>query len=444
MAFFCVSAFALCAAGVVTVASSSAVASGSTNFPAGKECPANPTPAFVPEHDISMLQIMQKHISGASRLATNRTNPPGTLANLGDLAVPFHLFTAQCSHNTYALGNQVYSSNPLVNPSASKSVSAASMSLAMRLGYRCIELDVWPRRDKKPWASVTGGAWEGPRGAPNMDFSRMKVTHRGEGTVPGTFGTLGGGKDTLNNVDLTLFIKDLLEWLEADEIPPASADQPKLPLIISIENHAAGLEDEGYLLEKFKWLNLNSRTGDEAIRIVPPAEFKVDTTMQELAATGGVRKIILKGGVTEGSDFAGIIAMKKVGSPGGAYTSKSEPMPAKTAKLTKLVKEKILVRTYPSGLSMRSQNYNPATIFATGVQMVCLNLQGDCKDSSKVCMSTSRGQCQCGREFSASLETMFARLGYDGYINYKEKSPAIVSAAVSADADAAAVSARSF
>ena len=57
---------------------------------------------------------------------------------------PFAAFSAQCSHNTYTTGRQ--SGCPLRPMLTAHGTDPAAMKTALRLGYRCIEIDVHPRR----------------------------------------------------------------------------------------------------------------------------------------------------------------------------------------------------------------------------------------------------------------------------------------------------------
>lgn len=438
---------------IVPLSAIVALAGGSASCPQqpGQVCPAHrgtPIAASIPGDWTSMLQIgvQSQRTVGAMQPGTNHTHgaPPGTLANLDiegmpgkGMDLPFAIYSVQCSHNTYLLSTQKQAKNK-------PSTFASSMSLSLGLGYRCIELDVWPRKKKKKQSDVTGGAWTGPPGVSDPAMpSRMKVTHHMM-------------VDLTNNVDPTKFIQNILQWLEADEMAtPASTDNPKLPLIISVENHAADTDDEDYLLEVFSWFNHNSVTGEEASRIVKPTEFKAPTatspgvTLKELAARGveagtSFRRIILKSGIKSGSvsKFADLVAMKKFGKDSPGYGSKSIEMGSMTdseditsgelAKIESKKAEGALIRTYPHKTAMWSENYDPKGAFEKGAQMVCVNLQGTCPTGTDVCKSVSPGQkggddCPCKREFADSIEQMFGKLGYDGYINYQAQGAKVDS-----------------
>lgn len=361
---------------------------------------------------------------------------------------PMIEYTTQCSHNTYATGVQG-------TTKVTTSVDVKSMPLSLSLGYRCIEIDVWPRKGgPKDWAKVEGGFWPGPAGGPAGDtpaHSLMKVTHH-EHAV--------SGKDVLNNLDLTIFIQAILDWLERDEqAHPASEHAPKMPIVISIENRANDKATnpkkipipvlENYLHHIFSWLDFNT-AGSVNRRIVREGEFGgKDGKIGVAVAKTGPRKIVLKSklySAPDDSQLHDIIAMKDLSDDRfghGDLRSKSIDMDlcgvgtAKQDKISTYVDEGAMVRTFPNGLAIKSGNYDPSGAFAKRANMICVNFQGQCATSyvpmananrEGKCTNVARGKihgesCTCKRDVSASLENLFLKHGYDGYINYNVVKP---------------------
>lgn len=300
----------------------------------------------------------------------------------------FHEFGIQCSHNTYLSGRQV----------ALDVVHAKTMSLALDLGYRCLELDIYG--------------------------SQVLVVQHMAGPVPVT-----------NKVALQLFLSEILKWLKADEEGNPDVNF-RLPLVLSIENH---VQSEAELFEAF-----NGAFGD---RIVKSSDFLDTKPMSSYVAAR--RKIILKSKIKEpGSKLIPIVAM--VGLPKGKEKGTAEPVlhqyksqsvevgsltkfgltPEETEKITKAQAANALIRTYPTPWSASSINPSIEVPIALGVQMVCVNVQGFCGQGLKCdgfdvqpvrpgskCRSTrSLCPCKCQRDVAEQLETVFDKYGLDGYM----------------------------
>jgi len=337
------------------------------------------------------------------------------------LNTPFDQFSSQCSHNTFVWGRQgagVHINTALFKSSTiMTSNNEKAMAEALELGYRCVEIDVWMRRtarviaEEKRWdgPNGTGLLASTPGGATNM--SRLKILHQAELIGPMTAA-----------LDITLFVKSMLEWCLMDEQRrPATPDRPKLPIVISVENHAR--EDEygsRQLRDVLSWF------GED--RLVLPAEFKQGTTMASLAVKDGPRRIILKGKSHPDYAFAQIVAMNKEASR-GTYVSESIKMDcdgisdAQVEKMKTHIKKGTLVRTYPCNFAQSSENYPPGRAFSAKAQMVCVNYQGTCEEKEATCPKPLRGKshggtCECGRDYAAAVEAAFMRWGYDGYIHY--------------------------
>jgi len=370
---------------------------------------------------------------------------PGAESQLGKdwRNTPMRDFTVQCSHNTYLLGVQA-------SPTPTSSVDVNSMPLSLDLGYRCIEIDVWPRKKgPKLVDDVTGRVWAGP-GQDQVQHSLMKVTHHnneGPAMMQG---------DVLNNLDLTLFVKAIIDWLEKDETEfPASEANPKMPLILSIENRAddevsnAGkisIKDlEDYIHTVFSWLD----QGQNGPRIVMEGVFgSPQGEIGKAISNSGARarQIILKSKIhSKASQLHKIIAMKdKEDMDYGNVDLKSKSKNMDACSVSEKTQEKTrelvgdgstMVRTYPSPINQRSGNYNPSGAFKAKAQMICVNLQGHCDGLpfQQKCSSVSLGapfnpgsqkgsECTCNRDIAASLENVFTQYGFDGYINYNAVS----------------------
>eukprot|EP00928_Gymnodinium_smaydae_P096216 TRINITY_DN8447_c0_g2_i2.p1 TRINITY_DN8447_c0_g2~~TRINITY_DN8447_c0_g2_i2.p1 ORF type:complete len:455 (+),score=21.51 TRINITY_DN8447_c0_g2_i2:58-1365(+) len=323
---------------------------------------------------------------------------------------PFATFSAQCSHNTYLWGTQSAGMTERAN-----SVDERAVYVALDLGYRCIEIDVWRRNNPK--LQPREKRWDGPlivNGTKPM-VSYVKVAHQlWNGDVGATTGRL------TNQVDLTLFVQQVLLWCENDEKRfPATASSPKLPIVISIENHGETPPAELYMRKIFEWF------GD---RIILPKSFPPGTSMSAVAATEGKRFIILKTRAEATLALAPIIAINEDATR-RTYLSKSFKMDCKkptsghVQNIRTTLSEGKLVRTYPCNEAWKSENYSPGPAFDARAQMVCINFQGNCHSAEKICREPVRGQkrskgCECERDIAASLEAAFKRWGYDGYIHY--------------------------
>eukprot|EP00746_Dinoflagellata_sp_MGD_P140033 gnl/MRDRNA2_/MRDRNA2_73352_c0_seq1.p1 gnl/MRDRNA2_/MRDRNA2_73352_c0~~gnl/MRDRNA2_/MRDRNA2_73352_c0_seq1.p1 ORF type:complete len:530 (-),score=106.28 gnl/MRDRNA2_/MRDRNA2_73352_c0_seq1:20-1498(-) len=305
-------------------------------------------------------------------------------------------FSAQCSHNTYLWGRQSSLSSGFQQVGC---VDPRTMQVALNLGYRCIEIDVWWRNNVKP------PGWAGPYGN-DTEKSLVKVTHS------------TAFKQLTNDADLSLFVQQIIEWCENDE--RQQEGYPKLPIIISIENNVRTQEQEDYVGKVFGWLGS---------RIVYPGEFNQTTLMKTLAVDKGMRKIILKGGIHFDSALKPIVAMTK-------KLVASVTMAMYTVDVQAIAKKRLdtdapFIRTYPHQLSTSSVNYSPGSAFKAGVQMVCINFQGRCKTPKDICSapirakagknivvisSREKGVCSCERDVAIELEAAFETYGYDGYI----------------------------
>lgn len=355
---------------------------------------------------------------------------------------PFDKFTAQCSHNTYIWGKQ--SALPF---HTAFSVDPRTIIMALDLGYRCFELDVWPRTHPAKIAEK----WDGPGIGEGKNWdSLLKVSHSLESLTNSTNKHV---THMTNSKDLTLFIKMILLWCEANEKEKTGL---KMPLAISVENRMKSEEEETQAFQIFSWLD-KSLAGRDATRIVRPESFRPGTHMSELVANGPdeLRKIIIKTKAghypqsatgTGYSKFATIVAMNHKKSPGPSaptYLSKSIAMPnsqkeqlkeSLQTKIEKVMKPpdgnwSTLVRTYPHNLAVTSANYQPYRAFRAGAQMVCINVQGHCPLKNNMCTylrPSNRGKTDdcggCKRDVAGRLENIFQTHGYDGWMTVEVAS----------------------
>lgn len=331
---------------------------------------------------------------------------------------PFYTYVAQCSHNTYMDGKQglgLMGVMPL-NSTRVNCVDEKTMSMSLRLVYRCIEIDVWPRR--------------GPNNHPvpaelQEDFGEkelVKVTHA---MWSGKMGQLA------NSVSLYKYVLDVLQWMNKDEADaPASAAQPKMPVVISVENNVASRTEERYMAQVFQKFEKEGR-------LVMPAAGWASRNMSAYVADGATesrkkRQIILKSGALGAKmtpEWKRLVAMDRAarGRNPDPDDSRSMPMPSKNLswEVYKGVKAQVdrpvLVRTYPNAMSANSGNYNPNIPLLAGAQMVCINIQGRCSQDRARCKQPVHmqpgGDCQCDRDWAVSLEKYFNQNGYDGWIS---------------------------
>lgn len=247
---------------------------------------------------------------------------------------PFHEYTAQCSHNTYLKGRQSRKVPSLTGCSEPvDSTDEATMAMALSLGYRCIEIDVWPwsgdkntlykdafRRQVKVsnCGHVPFGTdfYRGPAGQPQLTETEevlLEVVHKEK-----SVGALTNARD------LALFLKAILEWCVQDErTVPGTDAAPKMPVTISIENHLSKRKkddtDAAAQLRQNQMAKIFGFLGDD--RIIKPGEFAPGTKMSTLVskAPDHKRRFILK---TKPSpyDLEAIVAMKGEGT--STYISK--------------------------------------------------------------------------------------------------------------------------
>ena len=370
---------------------------------------------------------------------------------------PFFEHTMLCSHNSYAWGRQ--SNANFKGATAQGSTDVGTMETHLDLGYRCLELDVWPRT--KP----------GSVGLKNPFGTKHLVVGHLTGTI-----------DMTNHVPLADFLAAIVAWMVADEQRGGLTDHEGLPvlrtpIVISVENHADTDALEADMTKQFY--------GAFGGRIVSPSDFEGGpngTPMVKLM--GSRRRVILKSKVVHGegkvqsghvfyggsksSNWLQLVSMlnsgeKKMildrvekvnGKADGTldvYTaaaySKSIHIGGKTTTTiledqSKAIAKQIAagnyVRTYPSPLNTHSTNYHSDNVFAlaldkgiTPPQMVCVNFQGSCCEGTSKCTRGASGQagnwgpyrdCDCNRQGAWQLEHLFKTYGEDGYIHWARLS----------------------
>lgn len=355
-----------------------------------------------------------------------------------DVEKPFNSFQIQCSHNTYLWGVQSgdLASAPL------HSANAMAYTNALHLGYRCLEIDVWPNSQNPSSAE------------------RMYVLHAAH--VPLTSKI----KYMSNIVSFDLVLQAIAHWCRVDE--ETEADRPhRYPLLISIENHAKRTEDLQWMAERLQ-ANLGDRiiglghgglTIHEAMSAFAPNNaprsilIKSDKLSKEMAAKSGM----------EDPHWTSLIFLPKSVSPSAQMPKGVSEVPP-TIDFTKIAGKEDkannnilawsanndkLVRVYPHSSETESSNYAPWIPWklwqdnGVGPQMVCINVPGRCPTFNAVprkygrCehpVPTAMGQpqgtctsntvppacqtCACQREFAANLERAFHESGDDGYMDF--------------------------
>lgn len=324
-----------------------------------------------------------------------------------NLDLPYDRFTIQCSHNTYIWG---------VQSSVARTPDSAhpdAFTAALNLGYRCIEVDAWPRKAQVLRPNET---WAGPAGELLLVESHMQVGH--------AYKTLGFTRFLTNTFDFLLFIRKVYEWLEDDESKPCKL---RLPLLISLEHHSTEDVHQEYLARGFALL------GD---RIIKPRDFTPQHTMRSFVnnCAGGdpKRKIIIKGKKATVAALDDMISLdkKKKEEKDGAYLAKSismgsllTPRTVTSGNRAEIKAQKNmgkLIRTYTHLTLTHSGNYGPSDAYRAGAHMVCVNWQGACTTRHDVCRMPTFAradaeQCNCSRHVGAHVEKAFLRYGYDGY-----------------------------
>jgi hypothetical protein len=146
------------------------------------------------------------------------------------LAMRMRELTMQCSHNTYLWGVQ---SGAPMGTQVSDSADPLAYKIALGLGYRCIEIDIWPGNEKEK--TVFTGYTTGK----TIPDDPVKVAHRMLGS---------GAKSMSNSIPLatrnlgslgiyTGVLETIRDWMDADEAADTTVDL-RTPIIISVENHA--------------------------------------------------------------------------------------------------------------------------------------------------------------------------------------------------------------
>ena len=177
--------------------------------------------------------------------------------------LPFREYFVQTSHNTYILGKQL-----MLSPLAVPIVHAHSMTIALNLGYRCIELDIW-RVNSNPSQVVRHGA-----------SSKLS-----------------------NDVALVTMLEALESWMLSDEA--CNPDFLRVPLVLSVENNNSTEKGEQEMAAVF-----SSVLG---ARLILPTDF-ADPTLRELS---GVRRgVVIKSSSYQGaklgaSEWAKLVALWK-------------------------------------------------------------------------------------------------------------------------------------
>ena len=160
----------------------------------------------------------------------------------------FREFFVQSSHNTFILGQQLklaLRGNPV------DIVYVEAFPIALNLGYRCLELDVFYRAHEKAGGELL--VRHGPIGAPS------------------------------NSVALSAVLAAIADWMARDE--RCATARLRLPLVLSVENNLHSEAAELEMAASFEHVF--------GARLVPPASFH-DPPMRDLAREA--RRVILKGG----------------------------------------------------------------------------------------------------------------------------------------------------
>ena len=169
----------------------------------------------------------------------------------------FREFFVQSSHNTFILGQQLklaLRGNPI------DIVYAEAFPIALNLGYRCLELDVFRAHEKAGGELLVR---HGPIGAPS------------------------------NSVTLSDVLAAIVDWMARDE--RGAAARLRLPLVLSVENNLSSEAAEVDMAASF-----GAAFG---ARIVLPAAFH-DPTMRALACDR--RCVILKAGSYRGRELGAV------------------------------------------------------------------------------------------------------------------------------------------
>ena len=169
----------------------------------------------------------------------------------------FREFFVQSSHNTFILGQQLklaLRGNPI------DIVYAEAFPIALNLGYRCLELDIFRAHEKAGGELLVR---HGPIGAPS------------------------------NSVTLSDVLAAIVDWMARDE--RGAVARLRLPLVLSVENNLSSEAAEVDMAASF-----GAAFG---ARVVLPAAFH-DPTMRALAC--GRRRVILKGGSYLGRELGAV------------------------------------------------------------------------------------------------------------------------------------------
>ena len=192
-----------------------------------------------------------------------RTHAERSIAHTTRRLSRAHVASCDCRHNTFILGQQL---KLAVRGKPIDIVYVEACPIALNLGYRLLELDVWRGQDK------------------------LVVRH----------GRPGGPSNSVSLDDTLVAIR---EWMENEE--RAAPHRIRLPVVLSIENNVASVPAEAEMAAQFE------RSLGE--RLVRPAAFR-DPTLRDLANLQ--RRIIIKSRSVKGAllgapEWASIVAMWK-------------------------------------------------------------------------------------------------------------------------------------
>jgi len=371
-------------------------------------------------------------------------NVPSTRSNrsapswVHDKDITFMDFRVLCSHNTYMSGDQrAYTSH-------------YNLLSALDLGYRCVELDVYPTSSKSDlWRSA------GKNLCSKFDHKSASQSTMVAGYM---YVNHGGTKvwASLDKIDLAIMLGGINEWLMKDEERlPASQESPKFPLIISMD---AYVKDHEAQLANI----LNCFWSDRLLRDQQLPKL----AMSSLISTSGKRKIILRATKASTNVLLKHLALDndKVSKTYSntksfeAYRWTSEGL-ASWYKSYKKFPKKGIARVYPHKLNGLSENYDPYPALRDGVQLVCVNIQGKCPNDAfcfpydtdfytPVAGGTNPGSCimeiakdhaiqdltmaekgykcricRCNRQGAIQVEHFFYADGYDGYMPLSTSVP---------------------
>eukprot|EP01061_Rhynchopus_euleeides_P018158 TRINITY_DN30007_c0_g1_i1.p1 TRINITY_DN30007_c0_g1~~TRINITY_DN30007_c0_g1_i1.p1 ORF type:complete len:1058 (+),score=238.73 TRINITY_DN30007_c0_g1_i1:234-3407(+) len=249
-------------------------------------------------------------------------NPRKKRLHSSDMTYSMCHYFINSSHNTYLTGHQLHSF-----------ASAEMYKSALLTGVRCIEIDAW------------------------VKDGHLVVTH---------------GNTLVRNVPLDDVLRTIRKY---------AFKKSKYPLIISIENKVKTADMQEEMARQFiKYLGSNNLVCDldklraHDTRFTPEAlKGKFLLRSRDSNCVRSMQKLLafVSGSIGDADISKELSVLRLPSLNNQVAKEKGLADPVYIKQLTK----KRLIRVYPMGHYVNSENFSPVAIWASGFQMCCMNIQ---------------------------------------------------------------------